>query len=128
MGFITRHLTSNFEAPVVDLSGKTVIVTGPTVGGLGYETAVHYARSGVSRLILASRNLQKLQDAKSKIQTDLPSFKGEIETWQLDQASFDSVRSFCDRMDGLDRLDCAVWNVGTAHFSWVETPEGYEDT
>jgi NAD(P)-dependent dehydrogenase (short-subunit alcohol dehydrogenase family) len=95
---------------------------------LGYETALHYARNGVARLILASRNMSKLEDAKGKIGTDLPSFKGDIETWQLDQANFASVRAFCDRMEGLDRLDCVVFNAGTAHRSWVETEEGYEDT
>ena len=30
--FIKRHLTSNFEAPDVDLSGRTCLVTGTTVG------------------------------------------------------------------------------------------------
>lgn len=129
MGFVKNHLFSNFEAPVVDLSGKTVIVTGPTVGGLGYETAVHYAKSGVARLILASRNMTRLQDAERKIRADLPSFKGQIETWQLDQGKFESVRAFSDRMDGLDRLDVVVFNAGVAHFSgWDVTEEGYEDT
>ena len=29
-----------------DLSGKVAIITGPTVGGIGYESAVEMARKG----------------------------------------------------------------------------------
>jgi len=126
--FIKRHLTSNFEAPNVDLSGRTCLVTGTTVGTLGYEAALHYARKNPARLILASRSQAKGDAAIAAIQRTLPDFKGRIEFWSLDMSSFDSVRAFSDRLQELDRLDAIVLNAGVAHFSWVETDEGYEDT
>lgn len=42
----------NFVAPEADMSGKHVLVTGPTIGGIGFETALQLAvRRGVFRAV-----------------------------------------------------------------------------
>lgn len=79
------------------------------VRSLGYEGALHFARKNPARIILTCRNQAKGDATIAAIRSTLPSYKGTIECWNLDMSSFDSVRSFSDRVDGLDRLDAIVW-------------------
>jgi retinol dehydrogenase 12 len=50
-----------------------------------------------------------------------------IEVWEVDLASFDSVKAFCKRAEGLERLDIVVENAGIA-VPTFELVEGYEST
>ena len=45
-----------------DQAGRTIVVTGTTVGGLGFETALELARRG-ARVVLAGRNPDRLADS-----------------------------------------------------------------
>ena len=69
---------------------------------------MHFARKNPARLILTYRDQAKGDAAIAAIRAALPSYKGTIECWNLDMSSFDSVRSFSDRLDGLDRLDAIM--------------------
>ena len=45
-----------------DQAGRTIVVTGTTVGGLGFETALELARRG-ARVVLAGRNPDRVADS-----------------------------------------------------------------
>jgi len=109
----------------VDLTGKTVIVTGANVG-LGFEAAKHFATMNPARLILACRNPEKGKAALSKLSQETGYSKAEI--WTLDLGSFASVREFADRFEreGGGRLDILVENAGIAsQATYEKTVDGY---
>jgi NAD(P)-dependent dehydrogenase (short-subunit alcohol dehydrogenase family) len=113
------------EYPTKSFAGQTVIVTGSNVG-LGCEAARHFARLNAARVILAVRNLPAGKKAKHSIEasTNRP---GICEVWQLDLASYDSVKHFAVRASELPRLDVVVENaaIATSNFSLTE---GHERT
>ncbi|OXA53739.1 retinol dehydrogenase 12 [Folsomia candida] len=74
----------------VDVSGKTVIVTGAS-DGIGKVTAEEFAVRG-ARVILACRNLQKAERAVADIRTRTTN--GEMIIMHLDLSSLSSVRKF----------------------------------
>ncbi len=80
------------------------------------------------RIILACRSLEKARAASStlKAETKYSSF----EEWELDLASFASVRAFAKRfLEEMVPLDILVSNAGIASVaSWVETVDGHEVT
>ncbi|KAH6639123.1 hypothetical protein C7974DRAFT_431780 [Boeremia exigua] len=125
MGFATTILHSQFfvqpPLPSSDFSGQTVVVTGAT-SGLGYEAAKHLLRLGVSRLILAVRNVPKGRKAAEEISSALSLPLSSVEVWELDLGNFTSVKQFGERISALDRLDAVIQNAGimTSKFTLVE--------
>ncbi|KAJ3749207.1 hypothetical protein DFH05DRAFT_1554884 [Lentinula detonsa] len=108
----------------VDLTGKTVIVTGGN-GGLGFEAAKHFATMNPARLIITSRSEEKGNAALSKISQDTGYTKAEA--WPLDLSRFASVREFADRFEREGgRLDILVENAGMIGTpSYEKTEDGY---
>lgn len=52
-----------------------------------------------------------------------------VEVWQLDLASFSSVKAFAARAEAeLHRLDILVENAGVVMHDWTTTPDGWETT
>ncbi|KAL1837739.1 hypothetical protein VTJ49DRAFT_3431 [Mycothermus thermophilus] len=112
--------------PTTSYAGRTVIVTGAT-GGLGLEAARHFTRLGTARLILACRDSERAEAARSDIQKSLPDSSTTIEVWPLDLASFESVRTFCHRAEKeLDRLDVLLANAALLAIDKPKMAEGYE--
>lgn len=127
-GFVTTFLKSQYTAlpyPTADFSGQTVIVTGANVG-LGLEAARHFTRLNAAKVILGCRNVQKGEEAKISIETSTGRL-GVVEVWEVDLASNDSVKAFCAKAAGLERLDVVVENAGLATPK-LETLEGMEST
>ena len=58
-------------ADIGDLTGRTAVVTGPTLGGLGFHTALELARHG-ARVVLAGRTPDKLEAAASALAAEVP--------------------------------------------------------
>lgn len=81
-------------------------------------------RLDAAKVILAVRNLEKGQAAKKSIE-ESTGRTGVIQVWQLDLASFESVKDFAKRAQGLERLDILVENAGivTFNFSMMEDNE-----
>jgi len=110
-------------------AGQTVIVTGSNTG-LGYEAAFKFASLGAAHLILAVRDVQKGEVAKTKLEQRLgPLSKTcSIEVWQLDLANYDSIKSFAKRVDSeLEQLDVAVLNAGVFNISFGQSLAGWEN-
>jgi NAD(P)-dependent dehydrogenase (short-subunit alcohol dehydrogenase family) len=109
----------------VDLTGKTVLVTGANAG-IGRETARGLARMG-AHVVMASRSLERGEAARKDIARDVPLER--LEVMRLDLALLADVRRFArDFRSRHARLDVLVNNAGihTAHRQ--VTSEGFEST
>jgi NAD(P)-dependent dehydrogenase (short-subunit alcohol dehydrogenase family) len=107
----------------VDLSGKTMIVTGAS-GGIGAETARALAAKGAT-VVLAARDLAKAENAAAAITEALP--EASIQVRLLDLTSLASVRSFTDAFLGEhQRLDALIANAGVMATPFELTADGFE--
>ena len=110
-------------ADIPDQSGRTVVVTGTTRGGLGHHTALELARSG-ARVVLAGRTRAKLDETAATIRAEVPG--AGVEQLEVDLASLDSVRSAAGRASSLGAVDVLVNNAGVMAPSYRRTPDGFE--
>ncbi|EON98872.1 putative short-chain dehydrogenase reductase family protein [Phaeoacremonium minimum UCRPA7] len=77
---------------------------------------------------MAVRSTTKGEDAASKLRKQYPN--AEINVWQLDMSSYDSIRGFVARVEkDLHRLDVAILNAGLGfgHFKIIPAT-GHEET
>lgn len=81
-------------------------------------------RLGAYKVILGCRDLDKGMLAKKDIKTSLAT-SGIVEVWQLDLGSFESVKDFARRAQGLDRLDAIIESAGVLSTEF-EDCEGWE--
>lgn len=117
----------------INLTGRTVIVTGANVG-LGFEAASSFYTMNPKTLILAVRSVSKGEDAKRAIIEANSSNDNngqwaatKVEVWPLDLASFDSVKAFAARANKeLDRLDILLENAGVGESPYTTTNDGWE--
>ena len=110
--FLYSQLFVTPPYPKTSFSGQTIIVTGSNVG-LGLEAARHFVRLNAAKVIIAVRNLKAGEEAKRDIErttnrTDV------CEVWELDLASYDSVKAFGRRANDLSQLHAVVENAGIA--------------
>ncbi|TIC83602.1 SDR family NAD(P)-dependent oxidoreductase [Nocardioides sp. GY 10113] len=108
---------------IPDQSGRTVVVTGPTVGGLGYHTALELARNG-ARVVLAGRNKEKRKQAAAAISEELPA--AQVETLPLDLARMESVRHAASAARDLGPIHLLVNNAGVMGTPLRRTVDGLE--
>lgn len=112
MSFFISQWFTTLPYPTKDHSGETIIVTGSNVG-LGLEAARHFTRLNAEKVILGVRNLEKGEAARDYIE-ETTERKGVLEVWQLDLSSYESVKQFIKRAEGLKRLDVVVENAAVA--------------
>jgi len=104
--------------------GKIAIVTGAN-NGLGYETALGLAKKDVE-VILACRNLQKAEEAKSKIVNEYP--KAQIKCMEIDVSSLREVREFANQFQRqYTKLDLLINNAGIMMSPYKVTEDGFEN-
>ncbi|KAI1474239.1 NAD(P)-binding protein [Daldinia eschscholtzii] len=120
-----------FERPAevrgVDLGGKTAIVTGSNTG-IGRECSRQLLDLGLSKLILAVRNVAKGQAAAAELSKGRHLKEGAIEVWELDYSSYDSIRSFVERTKTLERLHIVILNSAIITTEINHNPNtGHED-
>ncbi|KAK4052709.1 hypothetical protein OIV83_001996 [Microbotryomycetes sp. JL201] len=112
------------------LDGRVVIVTGANTG-LGLHTAIHLAKLNPKTLIMAVRNLEKGKQAKQTLldSEDVNLDANQVQVWQLDLASLESVNEFAKRATSeLDRLDLLLENAGVMRLEYEKTTDGFEQT
>lgn len=93
-------------------SGCTYIVTGANTG-LGFEATKHLVALGSTKVIMAVRNLSLGEEAKAKIE-ESTGVANIAEVWELDLASYVSVKEFAKKAADLDRIDALIENAGLA--------------
>lgn len=110
-------------AEVPDQSGRRVLVTGVSVGGLGHHTALELARRGAT-VVLAGRTPDKLVEARAAIRAEVPG--ADLEQVVVDLADLTSVRSAAAEVPRLGALDLLVHNAGVMAPPHRRTADGLE--
>lgn len=108
---------------MTDQSGRTALVTGPTVGGLGFHTAAELARRG-ARVVLAGRSPERLAEARAALRELHPA--AAVELVKLDLTSLTSVREAAATAGGFGPLDLLVNNAGIMAPPYARTGDGLE--
>ena len=104
----------------IDLTGKTVVITGGT-GGLGRAAAEEIARLG-ARTVVIGRSPEKLDAFVDQV-------AGETVGYEADLSLMAEIRDLADRLlDSEDRIDVLINNVGVLLPERTETDEGLEKT
>ncbi|KAF3810854.1 Retinol dehydrogenase 14 [Colletotrichum gloeosporioides] len=123
MGFLYSQLFIEPKYPTDLFTEQVIIVTGSNVG-LGFEAARHFVRLNAARVIIAVRNVEAGHKAKETIEQSTGR-QGVCEVWEVDLASYDSVRAFSARASQLPRLDLLMANAGIATTRFTAA-EGHE--
>ncbi|GAA5106556.1 hypothetical protein GCM10023339_03650 [Alloalcanivorax gelatiniphagus] len=110
-------------ADIPDLGGRTAVVTGPTLGGLGHHTALELARRG-ARVVLAGRTPDKLATAAEAITAEVPG--AGLETLVVDLSDLASVRTAAEQAGDLGPLHLLVNNAGIMATPYRRTADGLE--
>lgn len=104
-------------------SGRLAVITGANVG-LGFETARALAGKGAD-LVLACRNDQKANQAKTRLLTEFPHLA--IDCMHLDTSSLASVRAFAKQfLSQHTRCDLLINNAGIMMTPHEKTIDGFE--
>lgn len=107
-----------------NLSGKTILIIGAT-GGLGTALALQLTQIPDTRLVLAGRSPEKLEDLQQKLQRQFPN-PVSILPIELSQKSL--LEPFCDEIKrlGVDGVICS--NGVTVYRPFTEAdPSEYEN-
>lgn len=108
---------------VLPQKGKIAIVTGANIG-LGYETTIGLAKKEI-KVIMACRNMDKAEAAKTEILKQVPT--ADLEIMKLDLNSLQSVRDFVKEFTTkYDRLDLLIENAGIMIPPFSKTEDGFE--
>ncbi len=107
----------------MNLSGKTVVVTGSNTG-IGYETALDLYQKG-AKVYVACRNDKKALNAIERMKAQNGS--GELVFSHLDLASLNSVRHFSESvLEKESKLDLLINNAGVMIPPPAKTEDGFE--
>jgi NAD(P)-dependent dehydrogenase (short-subunit alcohol dehydrogenase family) len=106
-----------------DQAGKTFLVTGCTLGGLGHYTALELARRG-GRVVLTGRTPDKLTETEASIRSQVPH--AELVQLQVDLADLGSVRKAAAHAASIGTIDVLVNNAGVMAPPYRRTVDGLE--
>ena len=110
-------------ADIGDQSGRSALVTGPTLGGLGFHTALELARRG-AHVTLAGRTPARLAAAAEAITADVPGAR--LDTLVVDLSDLSSVRAAGAEAARLGPLHLLVNNAGIMAPPLRRTADGLE--
>ncbi|KRB78598.1 short-chain dehydrogenase [Nocardioides sp. Root190] len=110
-------------ADLPDQTGRTIVLTGPTLGGLGHHTALELARHG-ARVVLAGRTPAKVEETVGAIRAEVPG--AALEALHLDLASLASVRSAATAAEQIGPIDVLINNAGVMGTSYSRTADGLD--
>lgn len=110
-------------ADIPDQAGKTILVTGTTLGGLGHHTALELARRG-ARVVLAGRTPERLAETAATILREVPG--ALLERLQVDLASLGSVRAAAERAGRFGAIQVLVNNAGVMGTPYHRTEDRLE--
>ena len=106
-----------------DQTDRTTLVTGCTVGGLGYHVALELARRG-GRVVLAGRSSERLAAAEQAIRAEVP--EAALDPLVVDVSDLTSVRLAASEAARFGPLHCLVNNAGIMATPYARTSDGFE--
>lgn len=107
----------------IDLSGRTVFITGAN-SGLGQETARAMAARG-AHVIMAGRDQGKLDESVAAIHAEHP--KAQLDTLTVDLTSLESIRAATSRArQRFAKIDLLINNAGVMATPFLHTHDGFE--
>jgi NAD(P)-dependent dehydrogenase (short-subunit alcohol dehydrogenase family) len=113
------------EAFHKQVEGRTFLITGPSPGGIGAETALSLARGKPSRLVLAGRSKSKIQPLIQEINERYPDVTTDFIT--LDLGSLASARQAAADIQAVSvRLDVLILNAAIMATPFQKTADGFE--
>jgi NAD(P)-dependent dehydrogenase (short-subunit alcohol dehydrogenase family) len=117
------HTTTDEVLDGVDLSGKSVLVTGASAG-LGEETTRALAAHGAS-VTMAVRDVARGLAAVDRVKESVPD--AQLNVREVDLGSLASIRTFASAfLEANDRLDVLVCNAGVMACPQDTTVDGFE--
>ncbi|KAH6877066.1 putative short-chain dehydrogenase [Thelonectria olida] len=89
------------------IQGKTVLITGVNQGGIGFSTAEAFASQHPAHLIIAGRNLSKIEDSINALKSRFPEV--DYRPLQINLSSQQSVRTAAAEL--LSWTDVPIVNI-----------------
>ena len=123
-----------FNLPFISLTtsapdafeNKTILLT-CGASGIGLAAAQHFAQLGTSRIILGVRSIEKGNTIAHSLSSISSNADLQIDVWELDMMSFESVVKFSKRCGREVRgIDVAVMNAGKAVSKFELSSDGWE--
>ncbi len=126
IGIAVRRRLGGWTDPATDaLSGRTVLITGPT-SGLGRQATDELAALG-ARIVLVGRSEERLAEVRDELVARHGEDRYPIVV--ADLGSLESVRAAVERVLATeDRLDVVIDNAGAIFPERGEGPDGIEST
>lgn len=126
VGYAIRSRVENWvDVSQMDLSGRVVVITGPT-SGLGKETARILAPTGV-HLVLVGRNSEKCAAIVDELQHEFPQCRTSVEIAEM--GNLESVAEASRRIRStFSRIDVLVHNAGALLQDRTLSAQGIEQT
>ncbi len=112
-----------FVDDMPDQTGRTVLVTGCTVGGLGFHAALELARRGAT-VVLAGRTDDKLAEAERKITAEVVG--AQLSRLVVDLADLSSIRRATAAISSSGPIHCLINNAGVMATPESRTADGFE--
>jgi NAD(P)-dependent dehydrogenase (short-subunit alcohol dehydrogenase family) len=106
-----------------DQTGRTVVVTGCTRGGLGFHAALELARRGAT-VVLAGRTAEVLETAERAIVDEVPDAR--LTSLEVDLADLTSVRRATVEAEDLGPIHVLLNNAGVMAPPHARTVDGLE--
>ena len=106
-----------------DQVGRTTVVTGCTVGGIGFHVALELARRG-GRVVLAGRSSDRLAQAEAMIRDQVA--EARLDQLVVDVSDLTSVRLAAAEACTVGPLHCLVNNAGIMATPYARTGDGFE--
>ncbi|KAI1754833.1 hypothetical protein F4782DRAFT_463200 [Xylaria castorea] len=104
---------------------KTVLITGPSEGGIGAEIAISLANANPSLIILAGRTEDKIKPVIRKIREINTSV--QLTFVELDLSDQNSVRRAVELVSAtVEKIDIIINNAAIMACPWYKTKDGIE--
>ncbi|KAJ3056383.1 hypothetical protein HK097_007112 [Rhizophlyctis rosea] len=104
----------------------TILITGCTVGGLGFEAATQILQADSdATLLLTVRSEAAQRNVIDTLHAQNVSYPSRVTVKLLDLSSLASVRSFCDELDK-SNIQTILCNAGTIKNTYRLTEDGHE--
>lgn len=110
-----------------DVAGKTILITGPSLGSLGDSFVRQVAAGKPAMFILASRSIAKLDILVDDLKSSHPEVK--VKTLPLNLLSFADVRKAAEDLNSWEdvpHVDILVNNAGIMAVPYALTDDGFE--